>query len=81
MVKSGGRFSCLRRELPGLDAQHLGLFLLGGGRRAFRLFYYLAMLALFPSYVLADEAYVPGVLPVLKKHKAEVLVADYQAKP
>ena len=37
------------------------------------------------SYDIEDtqayEAYVPGVLPLLKKHKAEVLVADYQAKP
>ncbi len=37
------------------------------------------------SYDIEDpqayEAYVPGVLPLLKKQKAEVLGADNQAKP
>lgn len=35
------------------------------------------------SYDIVDpkayEAYVPGVVPLLQKHGAEILVADYQA--
>ena len=37
------------------------------------------------SYDIADakgyEGYVPGVVPLLKKHGAEILVADFNAKP
>ena len=36
------------------------------------------------TYDIADpksyEGYVPGVLPLLLKHGAEILVADYEAK-
>ncbi len=36
------------------------------------------------SYDIEDpegyEGYVPGVIPLLQKHGAEVLVADYEAK-
>ena len=36
------------------------------------------------SYDIVDsegyESYVPGVLPLLKKHGAEILVADYDAQ-
>ncbi len=36
------------------------------------------------SYDIDDsegyKAYVPGVVPLLQKHNAEVLVADYEAK-
>jgi len=36
------------------------------------------------SYDIADpkgfEAYVPGVMPLLQKHGAEVVVADFSAK-
>ncbi len=36
------------------------------------------------SYDIDDpegyKAYVPGVVPLLQKHKAEILVADYEAK-
>ena len=36
------------------------------------------------SYDIADpkayESYVPGVLPLLQKHGAEILVADFEAK-
>lgn len=27
------------------------------------------------------ESYVPGVLPLLKKHGAEIVVADFEGKP
>lgn len=37
------------------------------------------------SYNIEDqqgyEGYVPGVMPLLQKHNAEILVADYEAKP
>ena len=37
------------------------------------------------SYDITDpegyEGYVPGVLPLLEKHGAEILVADYEAQP
>lgn len=37
------------------------------------------------SYDIVDpkgyEGYVPGVLPLLQKYGAEILVADYEAKP
>ena len=37
------------------------------------------------SYDIDDpqvyEPYVPGVVPLLQKHGAEILVADYEAKP
>ena len=42
-----------------------------------------------PAYVIVTydivdpkgyETYVPGVLPLLQKHGAEILVADYQAE-
>jgi uncharacterized protein (DUF1330 family) len=37
------------------------------------------------SYDIQDpegyQNYVPGVIPLLQKHGAEVLVADYEAKP
>jgi uncharacterized protein (DUF1330 family) len=37
------------------------------------------------SYDIDDQpgyaGYVPGVVPLLQKHKAEILVADYEAKP
>jgi uncharacterized protein (DUF1330 family) len=37
------------------------------------------------SYDIADpkvyEGYVPGVVPLLQKHGAEILVAEYDAKP
>jgi uncharacterized protein (DUF1330 family) len=36
------------------------------------------------SYDIVDpkgyEGYVPGVMPLLQKHGAEVLAADYEAK-
>lgn len=36
------------------------------------------------SYDIADpkafESYVPGVMPLLQKHGAEILVADFQAE-
>ena len=36
------------------------------------------------SYEIDDpkgyEAYVPGVIPLLQKHGAEILVADYESK-
>lgn len=36
------------------------------------------------SYNIVDpeayEAYVPGVIPLLQKHGAEILVADYEAE-
>ena len=36
------------------------------------------------SYNIADakgyDGYVPGVVPLLKKHGAEILVADFEAK-
>jgi uncharacterized protein (DUF1330 family) len=37
------------------------------------------------SYDIEDpqgyEGYVPSVIPLLQKHNAEILVADYEAKP
>lgn len=37
------------------------------------------------SYDITDpkafEGYPPGVMPLLQKHKAEVLVGDFEAKP
>ncbi len=40
---------------------------------------------LIASYDIEDpetyESYVPAVVPLLEKHGAEILVADYDAKP
>lgn len=37
------------------------------------------------SYDIVDpkgyEGYVPGVVPILQKHGAEILVAEYEARP